>query len=229
VPQPPSAADQSPGGGKQPQAEPFGFPPAGGGASQGKHLGPGEQVAGQGGPGTVPAAAAGHLPARHRARDVTVFRFANADGPYYAADPGFHHDGRFTALHLYPATPARRRSGYTDATRWLLNTLLRYKAARGLGPRDPFPAAAREDAAAVLGALEATAAGLDTGIDHAAATHIRENILPLATAYAAALDQAGYPPGLLFSRDFTIDTGQTSTRAAPKGCSAGSPPWTTSR
>jgi hypothetical protein len=137
-----------------------------------------------------------------------VYRLANADGYYYAADPGFRPDGRFTALHLYPATATRRRSGYTDATRWLLNVILAHKADRGLGPRDPFPAATSGDSSAVIAALEASVAELDAGTDRAAAVHVRENVIPLAATYTDALAQAGYPPGLLFSRDFTIDTGQ---------------------
>jgi hypothetical protein len=166
---------------------------------------------------TIRDAATGCLPGSHRARKVTVFRLANADGDYYAADPGFHGDGRFTALHLYPATETRRRSGYTDATRWLLNALVVYKAARGLGPRDPFPGATADDTAAVIGALESAAARLDDGIDQAAAAHIRRNVIPLVTTYADALGQAGYPPGLLFSRDFTIDTGQIVNQGRARG------------
>jgi hypothetical protein len=157
---------------------------------------------------TIRQAVAGQLPARHRARQVNLFRFANADGPYYAADPGFHHDGRFTALHLYPATRTRRRAGYTDATRWFLNALLAHKAERGFGPRDPFTAATRDDVLAILARLEATAAELAAGIDHAATLHVREAVIPLVTGYAAALDQADYPPAMLFSPSFTIDTGQ---------------------
>lgn len=168
-------------------------------------------------PGAIRDAAAGHLPGHYRAEDVTVHRLANADGGYYAADPGFHADGRFTALHLYPATATRRRSGYTDATRWLLNALLAYKAACGLGPRDPFPAATSGDATAVITALEAGAAELDAGTDLSAAAHVRENVIPLAATYIDALRQAGYPPGLLFSRDFTIDTGQVVNQGRARG------------
>jgi hypothetical protein len=45
-PQPAAAAHQPPGDGGQPQSQPLGFPPAGG-PSQGEHLHPGEQLAGQ--------------------------------------------------------------------------------------------------------------------------------------------------------------------------------------
>lgn len=165
----------------------------------------------------VAAAASGCLPDRRRTRRVTVYRFSNADGDYYAADPDFHADGTFTALHLYPATKTRRRSGYTDATRWFLNALLAYKAGRGLGRRAPFPGATQDDVATVLTALDATAAGLAGGIDRAAAGHLRDTVLPLVATYASALGQAGYPPSTLFSRDFTIDTGQIINQGRAKG------------
>ncbi|MEU1185766.1 hypothetical protein ABZ464_50800 [Streptomyces sp. NPDC005820] len=80
-------------------------------------------------------------------------RFTNADGPYYAADCDFHPDGTFTALHLYPATDVRPRSGYTDATRPLLNTLLAHKRRHGVGRRDEYPAATDTDVTAVLDVL----------------------------------------------------------------------------
>ncbi|MEU6934868.1 hypothetical protein AB0A05_37930 [Streptomyces sp. NPDC046374] len=41
-----------------------------------------------------------------------------------------------------------------------------------------------------------------------AAAHLREQVRPQVAAYAAALETAGYPPHLFFSRTFTIDTGQ---------------------
>ncbi|WP_406447132.1 hypothetical protein OG782_00210 [Streptomyces sp. NBC_00876] len=53
-------------------------------------------------PGTVRAALASTLTVAHTARQVRMHRFTNADGPYFAADPDFHTDGTFTALHLYP-------------------------------------------------------------------------------------------------------------------------------
>lgn len=153
----------------------------------------------------------------HAAREVRVFRFANADGDYYAADPDFHPDGRFTTLHLYPATQTRRRSGYIDATRWFLNTLLDYKAERGMTRRSAFPAATESDVAAVLARVEATATRLAGGIDTRAASHLRGCVIPLVRTYAEALQTAGYPPAVFFSRDFTLDTGQIVNQGRAMG------------
>ncbi len=153
----------------------------------------------------------------HRARTVNVFRFANADGDYYAVNPDFHHSGHFTALHLYPRTTARRRSGYTDATRWFLNTLLDHKAKRELARRAPFLHATTADVTAIIAALDATASQLATGIDTAAVRHLRAVVIPLVTTYAEALAQAGHPPSVFFSRDFTVDTGQIVNQGRAMG------------
>jgi hypothetical protein len=168
-------------------------------------------------PDTVRAALSGNLDQPHRARTATVYRFANADGDYYAADPDFHPDGRFTALHLYPRTTTRCRSGYTDATRWFLNALLDHKATYGLARRGPFPDATPDDVVAALTRLDATADTLAAGIDPAAARHLRGIVIPLAATYADALARAGYPPSMLFSRDFTVDTGQIVNQGRAKG------------
>ena len=156
---------------------------------------------------TVRDALVGVLPLRHHATTVRVHRFTNADGDYFAADPDFHPDGRFTALHLYPVTDTRKASGYTDATRHFLNTLLDHKAAHGIGRRDPFPGATAADIDSVLSALRRRAQDLDN-VDHAAASHLRTEVIPLVSVYARALLKAGYPATTFFSPEFTIDTGQ---------------------
>ncbi|MFD5081699.1 hypothetical protein ACFWOG_03545 [Kitasatospora sp. NPDC058406] len=156
---------------------------------------------------TVHDALAGLLTVQHRATPVSLHRLTNADGDYYSADPDFHPDGRFTALNIYPATGKRRKSGYTDATRHFLNTLLDHKAARGLARRDPFPDATAGDIDAVLCTLRLKAQALDP-VDKAAAAHLRERVVPMVGVHARALLSAGYPAAAFFSRDFTIDTGQ---------------------
>ncbi|MFC5724985.1 hypothetical protein ACFP1Z_33070 [Streptomyces gamaensis] len=164
----------------------------------------------------VRAALAGELTVPHRARTVRLHRFANADGPYYAADPDFHPDGTFTALQLYPKTETRKASGYTDATRWFLNTLLGHKARLGLGRRDEHQPATGADVDAVLGALTDQGYALER-IDRRATAHLRGHIHPQVAAYAAALERAGYPPSMFFSRRFTIDTGQIVNQGRAQG------------
>ncbi len=168
-------------------------------------------------PDVLRAALSGRLTVAHRASTVIVHRLANADGDYYAADPGFHSSGHFTALHLYPATETRRQSGYTDATRWLLNAILDYKAERGLGRRDTFAGATWDDVSAVMARLAATAGDLAAWTDQAAANHLREVVIPLAETYITALRLAAYPAELFFSRDFTIDTGQIVNQGRAMG------------
>ncbi|MFI0915538.1 hypothetical protein [Streptomyces abikoensis] len=125
----------------------------------------------------VRSALAGELTVPHRARTVRLHRFANADGLYYAADPGFHVDGTFTALHLYAKTETRKTSGYTDASRWFLNSLLAHKARLGLGRRDEHQAATGADVDAVLGALADQGDALER-VDRRASAHLRGHVHP---------------------------------------------------
>ncbi|GHE14811.1 hypothetical protein [Streptomyces alanosinicus] len=164
---------------------------------------------------TVRTALAGTLAVPHRSEWVRVHRFANADGPYYAADPDFHPDGTFTALHLYPKTALRKAAGYTDATRWFLNTLLAHKQAHGLERRAEFHDATGHDVDAVLAALLDEAQALKE-TDATAAEHLRTSVHPQVAAYASALERAGYPPSTFFSRRFTIDTGQIVNQGRAK-------------
>ncbi|MEV6332225.1 hypothetical protein [Streptomyces sp. NPDC051909] len=169
-----------------------------------------------GSPATVRAALAGTLGVPYETRTVHVWQFANADGPYWAVEPTFAEDGRFTALHLYPRTETRKRSGYTDASRPFLNALLAFKARRGIGRREPFPAATWTDVRSLLREVAERANALDV-IDRAAAQHIRGSVLPLVETYTEALHAAGWPASTVFSREFTIDTGQIVNQGRGQG------------
>jgi hypothetical protein len=140
-------------------------------------------------------------------RQVFLHTWSNADGPYYAIDSTFAPDGRYRALHFYPQTDLRRKSGYIDSTRHFLNALIAYKMACGVGRREQFPQATTTDICAVINRLADRAKRL-AGIDHRGAAHILHQILPLVEAHAAVLAQAGYPPTAFFDPNFTIDTGQ---------------------
>jgi len=147
------------------------------------------------------------FPTRNLSRWVELFLFSNADGPYYVADPSFLADGTFRALHLYPPTPQRSKSGYTDATRFFLNTLLEYKRIQGLQKRESFCNATPSDITKILMML-ADAAKTISQNDRRAAHHIECEVIPMVESYATALLAAGYPPATFFDRSFTVDTGQ---------------------
>ena len=149
----------------------------------------------------------GLLIGAHRIRHALLHTWENADGPYYAVDPTFTLDGRYRALHLYPQTSVRHRSGYTDATRFFLNALLAHKTACGIGRRAQFTNATRGDVRAVLDRLAGRAEQI-AETDRRAAEHITSHVLPLVEAHAEVLAAAGYPPSAFFDRRFTIDTGQ---------------------
>ncbi|MFJ9195947.1 hypothetical protein [Streptomyces globisporus] len=157
---------------------------------------------------TVRAALSGSITFPHQRREVDLYKFSNADGPYYAIEPNFDEDGHFTALHIYLRTEQRSKSGYTNATRWFLNTLLDIKAGRGYTDRfAEFPDATWSDVKQVEEHLAEIARSLDN-IDNLAARHIRNEILPIVETYTAAINSAGMPASTVFSPSFTLDTGQ---------------------
>lgn len=149
-------------------------------------------------------------------RPVNGYRFANADGPYWAFDPAFLASGRFEALHIYPRTMNRRQSGYTNATRHWLNELVDYKRSLGSGRRTPMPGASWCQVTTLLDRLAATAERTAASDDRAA-RHIQDHILPMVTAIADCMRRAGYPAGLYFDPDFLIDTGQIVNQGKAKG------------
>ncbi|MFD4208298.1 hypothetical protein ACFWRG_20160 [Micromonospora tulbaghiae] len=140
------------------------------------------------------------------ARDVTVYRMEHVDGEYYACDPTFSDNGMMRSLMIYPAT-SRRTSGYNDATRFFLNTLLEVKYAHGYGRRAEFPNATARDIATVLLRMRRYASVLRR-YDRQAAAHLSDDVIPLVAGYARAVLAAGLSPSAFFSRRMTIDTGQ---------------------
>lgn len=107
-------------------------------------------------------------------------------------------------------------SGYTDATRWLLNTLIAYKTSLGRNRRDPIPAASPHDIHAILDTLRQHTEQLGE-TDATAATHLRSQVIPLIEGYVAALEIADYEPAWFFHPQFTIDTGQIVNQGRAKG------------
>jgi hypothetical protein len=150
-----------------------------------------------------------------RRRHVRLFRFRNNDGPYYAVDPTFLSNGKFIALHLYPSSSSRR-AGYTDATRHFLNTLIDVKARFGINRRAEWPGARREHLECVFDALEYLVDDLQQ-YNVRAAEHLKGNVIPLVSGYAAALDSGGYEPQWFFHPRFSVDTGQIVNQGRAKG------------
>lgn len=136
-----------------------------------------------------------------------VYKFTNCDGYYYAVDPSFSEDGHFSALHIYPKTASRSISDYIDTTRFFLNTLLDYKADRGLQRRDKFPNSTIDDIQNVLAQLKRRSEDI-RAYDTLLAQHIEDEILPIVSEFTAALLNADYPPSIFFDSGFTVDTGQ---------------------
>lgn len=148
---------------------------------------------------------------RMRIKKVEVYKCKNTDGPYYAIDPTFKHNGHFEALHIYPRTKSRKVSGYNNAERSLLNEILRYKRKHGMHRREEFPSATWGDVDSVQRQLYSRAEKVGL-YDSFHKNHIIKEIIPLVSSYIEILKQSGLSPGLFFHPHFTDDTGQITNR-----------------
>lgn len=135
-----------------------------------------------------------------------LYVFENIDGIYFAINPVIKGDGLFSK-HFYPPSKSRK-SGYNDASRYFLNTLLKYKYSKGYLERNSrFHNATYEDIDKAVEELSLEAKRLEI-YNEIAANHIKTNIIPLIETYAQALKEAELPPFYFFDREFTVDTGQ---------------------
>ena len=156
---------------------------------------------------TAVALLAGDKALKKLSGEVPLYQFANVDGKYYGISPDFRSDGKYCAIHVYPATEQRRTSGYNNASRHFLNCLLRIKEQLGYARRDKFASASWNDVALVLEKLDELVEDLSS-TDITSALHIQRHIIPLVESYVRVLQLAGYEPAQFFNPDFTIDTGQ---------------------
>jgi hypothetical protein len=141
------------------------------------------------------------------ARNCIAHRFANEDGSYYVIDPFQLDSGQFRALHLYPQTDKRPSAGYADSQRPVMNAIIEHKARMGYGPKDIVNQATHDDIAAVIRALRQKADFYKDYLPHMA-THLRDEILPMAEGMAEVFRLSGIPAELFFHRHFLVDTGQ---------------------
>ncbi len=142
---------------------------------------------------------------------VKLYKLENADGIYYAVDPTFDDDGHFRALHFYPQTNKRKVSGYNNAERPFLNTLLNFKKKRGIQRRAEFPNATWADVSSVIEQLKKNVKEI-SNYDSAHGKHIESDVLPIIESYVEVLRLSGLGPSFFFHPRFTDDTGQIVNR-----------------
>jgi hypothetical protein len=141
-----------------------------------------------------------------RQRKVDVYLYGNKEGPYYSINPNPDENGLKTGLRIFPMTEDRRKSGYINDVKPLMNAIIAFKMARGLDWKSPVTGATWKDIADVVSILKQRAA--DTaGIDRHAATHMTNVLVPLVETYIEVLGQAGLPPDWFFAPKWTIDGG----------------------
>lgn len=133
--------------------------------------------------------------------------FENCDGEYYSIDPFFNpKTGEFYALQVFPKNNTRLKSGFFDAQRFFLNSLLLYKQSLKLAKFDQFPNAQWDDVDTVISRLSSQAEFMEP-YNQQIAQYIRSYTLPLISGFASVIKTAGFPPSFFFDADKVSDTG----------------------
>lgn len=137
---------------------------------------------------------------------VEVYMMKNADGIYYSINPSMTEKGNY-GINIYPITNQRVNSGYIITERFLVNSMIEYKAKKNLGSLEEFKTATWKDVYSVLEICESKAIKYQENGKREKTSYIRNEILPMINAYISALQEAGYNPSDFFNPNFTIDTG----------------------
>lgn len=137
---------------------------------------------------------------------ANVYLMKNAEGIYYAINPNMTEKGNY-GINIYPITKERLHSGYIIIERFLVNSMISYKAQKNLGSLEKFNNATWDDVYAVLEICRSTAAMYYEIGKKEKGTYIINEIMPMINAYVSALQVAEYEASDFFNPDFTIDTG----------------------
>lgn len=139
----------------------------------------------------------GTLPAMLQCRHSMLHRLQNDDGEYFAVDAE-RQPGGVTAKYFYPKTERRPGAGYIDGERYLLNLLIKAKAAsRNL---------TWANVESIITELSELADTLNVN-DPKAAEYIRDQVIEVVKSYMRVLHLADYPATAFFDKDLTVETG----------------------
>lgn len=137
---------------------------------------------------------------------ANVYLMKNAEGIYYAINPNMTEKGNY-GINIYPITKERLHSGYIITERFLVNSMIAYKAQKNLGSLEKFNNATWDDVYAVLEMCKTTAKMYYEIGKKEKSTYIINEIMPMINAYVSALQVAEFEASDFFNPDFTIDTG----------------------
>ena len=137
---------------------------------------------------------------------VKVYLMKNSDGIYYTINPSITEKGNY-GINIYPITNNRLNSGYIITERFVINSMIAYKASKGIGSLEKFDNATWDDVYKTLEICKDTATKYKESGKIEKSSYIINEILPMIDAYISALQEAEYNAADFFNPDFTIDTG----------------------
>ena len=121
-----------------------------------------------------------------------VYLMRNYDGEYYAINPSITEDGNY-GMCIYPRTEIRENSGYVVLERFLVNSIIEFKKAKGLKSLDKFEDATWEEVYNILNICRKNANKYKSNGQQNKYVYVTEEILSMVNTYISALQIAGYP------------------------------------
>lgn len=138
-------------------------------------------------------------------KEVEIYKTTNKDGEYYSVDPIMTDEGT-NGYVIYPKTVTRGKSGYIINDRFFLNALFKYKNEHNI-VQDTLNSTTWDDVYNVLRDVIEMQKQYEIENDVCKANYVKNEIIPMITAYIEALKIAGYDARSFFDKNFTIDTG----------------------
>ena len=138
-------------------------------------------------------------------KEVEIYKTTNKDGEYYSIDPIMTDKGT-NGYVIYPKTKTRQKDGYIINDRFFLNALFKYKNEHNI-IQSTLDSTTWNDVYNVLKDVISMQQQYEIENDIYKANYIKNEIIPMITAYVEALKIAGYDAKSFFDKNFTIDTG----------------------
>lgn len=136
---------------------------------------------------------------------VDVYKTTNKDGEYYSIDPIMTDYGT-NGYIIYPKTSTRLKDGYIINERFFLNVLFKYKIEHNIN-QQTLDSSSWNDVNNVLSLLLDLQKKYADESDQLKSDYLRDQIIPMISAYVEALKKAKYDAKVFFDKNFTIDTG----------------------
>ena len=137
--------------------------------------------------------------------DVNLYVYENIDGKYYAINPTITQNG-FFGFYIYPKTKQRKQTGYMNAERLLLNSIIKVKKEYGLKKNESFSNATIKDINKVKKAIKKRIEEYQK-LDYDFYLFLKKEYFPFINNIFKIFYKSKLKPSDFFDKNLLIDTG----------------------